>query len=97
MRELGINTDAPVVPQEELTLQAAIGCRLGLDPYVALRGLTIVPARALGVAKRIGSLEVGKDADMGLWTGDPLDPRRSCEKTFVSGLVVYDAKKKRRF
>jgi imidazolonepropionase-like amidohydrolase len=97
VRELGINTDAPVVPQEELTLQAAIGCRLGLDPYVALRGLTIVPARALGVAKRIGSLEVGKDADMGLWTGDPLDPRRSCEKTFVSGLVVYDAKKKRRF
>lgn len=97
VRELGINTDAPVVPQEELTLQATIGCRLGLDPYVALRGLTIVPARALGVDALVGSLEVGKHADFGAWTGDPIDPRRSCEMTFIQGRVVYDAKKKRRF
>ena len=97
VRKLGINTDAPVVPQEELTLQAAIGCRLGLDPYVALRALTIAPARALGVADLVGSLEVGKHADFGVWTGDPIDPRRACVKTFIQGRVVYDAKKKRRF
>ncbi|MGE0708032.1 MAG: amidohydrolase family protein [Planctomycetota bacterium] len=97
MRKLGINTDAPVVPQEELTLQAAIGCRLGLDPYVALKALTIVPARALGIAEHAGSLEVGKDADFGVWTGDPIDPSRACQQTWVQGRLVYDAKKKRRF
>lgn len=97
VRKLGINTDAPVVPQEELTLQATIGCRLGLDPYVALKGLTIVPARALGLGDRIGSLEVGKDADFATWSGDPIDPRSACHKTWVQGRLVYDAAKKRRF
>ena len=97
VRKLGINTDAPVVPQEELTLQATIGCRLGLDPYVALKGLTIVPARALGLGDQIGSLEVGKDADLATWSGDPIDPRSTCHQTWVQGRLIYDAAKKRRF
>ncbi|MBX3472185.1 MAG: amidohydrolase family protein [Planctomycetes bacterium] len=97
LREVGINTDAPVVPQEELTLQAALGCRLGLDPYQALRGLTIVPARALMIDGALGSIEVGKDADLAVWTGDPLDPRRHCRLTIVKGQVVYDAGQGRRF
>jgi imidazolonepropionase-like amidohydrolase len=97
VRRLGINTDAPVVPQEELTLQAAIGCRLGLDPYVALKGLTIVPAQALQVDHLVGSIEVGKEADLGVWTGDPLDPRHSVTHTLVRGKVVYDASEGRRF
>lgn len=96
-KKLGINTDAPVVPQEELTLQAALGCRFGLDHYAALRGLTIVPARALHVDDRIGSLEVGKDADLGIWTGDPLDPRSSCRRLIVRGNTAYDQTKERRF
>ena len=95
-REVGINTDAPVVPQEELSLQAALGCRLGLDPYQALRGLTIVPARALMVDDFLGSIEVGKDADLGVWTGDPIDPRQSCRLTLVKGQVVHDAARGRR-
>lgn len=96
-RKLGINTDAPVVPEEELPLQAALGCRFGLDHYAALKGLTIVPARALHVDAVVGSLEPGKEADLAIWTGDPLDPRSSCLRTLVRGQTVYDQAKERRF
>lgn len=97
VRRLGINTDSPVIPQEELSYQAAMACRYGWEREFALRGLTIIPAQALGIDDRVGSLEVGKDADMGLWTGDPLDPRSVCHKTIIDGSVVYDSSKKRRF
>ena len=39
----------------------------------------------------------GKEADISVWSGDPIDPRRHCQKTFVGGKLVYDAAKKRRF
>jgi len=90
VRKLGINTDAPVVPEEELSLQAALGVKFGLDPYVALKGLTIVPAQALKIDHLVGSVEVGKDCDVGIWTGDPLDPRSRCLRTVVRGRVVYE-------
>ncbi len=97
VRKLGINTDAPVVPQEELAYQATLACRYGWDTFSALRGVTTIPAQALGIEDRVGSLEVGKDADMGLWTGDPLDVRSVCHKTLVNGKVAYDSSKKRRY
>jgi len=97
VRKLGINTDAPVVPERELAFQAAMACWYGWLPYPALRGVTIVPAEALLIDDHVGSVEVGKDADFGLWTGDPIDPRSSCEMTFVGGELAYDAKVKRRF
>jgi hypothetical protein len=95
--KLGINTDAPVVPEEELSLQAALGCRFGLDHYTALKGLTIVPARALRVDGLVGSLEPGKEADLAIWSGDPLDPRSACLRTIVRGKTAYDQAKERRF
>ncbi len=82
---IGINTDSPVVPQEELTVQAAMAVRLGLPDEWALRGLTINPARFVGIDHRVGSLEKGKDADMVVWTGDPLDPRRHVRRVMVNG------------
>lgn len=94
---LGLNTDAGVIPQEELTTQAAAACFFGWKPYPALRGMTRVPAEALGVEDRVGSVEVGKDADFGLWTGDPVDPRSSCEITVIGGRVSYRADEKREF
>ncbi len=97
VKEVGVNTDAPVVPQEEQSLQAALGVRLGLDRYEALRALTIVPAKALQVDERMGSIEVGKEANLGVWTGDPVDPRRRCTLLFVRGERAYDEKKERRF
>ncbi|MCH8242348.1 MAG: amidohydrolase family protein [Planctomycetes bacterium] len=97
VRKLGINTDAPVVPQRELSYQAAMACWYGWLPYPALAGVTRVPAASLMIDDRVGSLEVGKVADFGIWTGDPLDPRSSCVMTFVRGELVYDASVKRRF
>jgi imidazolonepropionase-like amidohydrolase len=62
----------------------------------AVRGLTIVPAQAAGIADRVGSLEPGKDADILVVTGDPSDPRTSVEVVFVEGRRVYDAKRETR-
>ena len=96
--EIGINTDAPVIPQEELSTQAAMNSRLGFPLEAALRALTIVPARAVGIADRVGSLEPGKDADLAVWTGNPIDPRSSVALTLVGGRVAYDpSREDRRF
>lgn len=95
VRKLGINTDAPVVPEENLTTQAAMAVRLGWETYPALAGLTRIPAEALGIQDRVGTIEVGKDADLCVWTGDPIDPRSSVELAVVQGRVAYEASKER--
>jgi imidazolonepropionase-like amidohydrolase len=98
--EVGFNTDCPVIPGEELFLQSAIGVRLGLhnDAMQAVRGLTIIPARTAGIDKRVGSLEVGKDADVLIVTGDPSDPRTAVDEAYINGEHVYDtARDPRRF
>ncbi|MSR74601.1 MAG: hypothetical protein EXS14_03905 [Planctomycetes bacterium] len=88
---IGVNTDSPVVPQEELPFQAAMAIRHGLPEGVALKGLTINAAKMLQIDKRVGSLEAGKDADIVLWSGDPFDPRSKVRITMVNGKVAYDA------
>jgi len=90
---VGFNTDAPVVPQEELFLQSAMGTRYGFDNsrLGAVRGCTIVPAITAGIADRVGSLEVGKDADIVVISGDPSDPRSAVERVYIEGQTVYDA------
>jgi len=93
---LGVNTDAPVVPQEELFFQATMAVRFGWTEEQALRGLTIEPAKALMIDKRVGSLEVGKDADVLITTGPIIDPRAYVTCVLIDGRVVYDTKKDRR-
>lgn len=88
---IGLNTDAPVIPQEELPFQGTMAIRLGLPEDVALRALTINPARMIKLEKRLGSLEPGKDADVAIWTGDPFDPRSRAHVVIVDGEVGYDA------
>jgi imidazolonepropionase-like amidohydrolase len=89
---VGFNTDSPIVPEEELPVQATVAVRYGFDDthMDSLRGLTIVPAKTAGIAGRVGSLAVGKDADIVVATGDPIDPRNSIEMVFIEGQRVYD-------
>jgi imidazolonepropionase-like amidohydrolase len=96
--QVGFNTDSPVVPEEELPVQAAVGVRYGFDDthMDALRGLTIVPAKTAGIAHRVGSLAPGKDADFIVTAGDPIDPRASVEIVFIEGRRVYDASAEQR-
>ena len=61
----------------------------GLDPHEALKLVTINPAIQLGVADRIGSLVPGKDADLAIWSGDPLSYRSRCLSTWVDGRELF--------
>jgi imidazolonepropionase-like amidohydrolase len=96
---LGYNTDSPVVPQEELPLQAAMGVRFGAGTNeTALKGMTAYAAQALLMEDIAGRLIEGLDADMVCWTGDPVDPRSSVLKVWIRGEKVYDTSTdKRRF
>ncbi|HEX4660802.1 MAG TPA: amidohydrolase [Streptosporangiaceae bacterium] len=86
---IAITTDHPVVPIHFLIHQATLAVKEGLDRDVALRSVTINPARILGVADRIGSLEVGKDADLVIWSGDPLDVMSRAERAYLDGREIY--------
>lgn len=93
---LGVNTDAPVIPQEELFFQATMAVRYGWTEERAVRGMTIEVAKALMIDDRVGSLEVGKDADIVLTTGSILDPRNYVTQVFIDGRSVYDVEQDRR-
>lgn len=86
---VGVNTDSPVVAQEQLQLQCAMAVRLGLPWEVGLRAITINPARFVKIDDRVGSLVVGKDADLVFWNGDPIDPRSHVEMTVINGNIAY--------
>ena len=89
MDGVGVNTDSPVVAQEQLPVQAAVAVRLGWPHEWALRGLTINAARFAGIEHRVGSLEGGKDADLGIWSGDPVDPRSHVRTMVINGQICY--------
>jgi imidazolonepropionase-like amidohydrolase len=86
--ELGIITDHPVVPIQLLHVQAALAVKEGLDPAAALRAVTLVPARVMGVDDRVGSLAPGKAATLCVWSGDPLDVRSRVEAAWIDGRPV---------
>ncbi|MDI9422554.1 MAG: amidohydrolase [Bacillota bacterium] len=85
-----ITMDHPVIPVGYLPTAAGYAVKAGLPREEALKAITINPARVLGIDDRYGSLEVGKMADMVLWSGDPLEIQSEVEKVFIHGQVVYD-------
>lgn len=87
--KVSIITDHPVVPIDHLVTQVAIAVKEGMDRDAALRAVTINPATVMGVADRIGSLAPGKDADLVLWSGDPLDLQSRALRVWQDGREVY--------
>ena len=86
--QVSIITDAPVIPQNYLTLCAALAIKSGMDPFAALQAITINPARHVGVADRLGSLEVGKDADIVVMDGPCFDISSTVEAVLIDGQVI---------
>lgn len=86
---LAITTDHPVVPINLLITQGSMAVREGAPRQTVLEAMTINPARFLGLDDRIGSLEPGKDADVVVWSGDPLDVHQRVEHVVIDGDLVY--------
>ncbi|MBA3338243.1 MAG: amidohydrolase [Geodermatophilaceae bacterium] len=87
--KIAITTDHPVVPIHFLVHQATLAVKEGLDRDEALRSLTINPAQMLGLDDRVGSLTAGLDADVVIWSGDPLDVMSRAVAVYIGGREVY--------
>ncbi|SES09051.1 amidohydrolase [Actinokineospora terrae] len=86
---IAITTDHPVVPINFLVHQVTLAVKEGLDPEVGLRAITANPAAMMGIDDRVGALKPGLDADVVIWSGDPLDVMSRATRVFVNGQQVY--------
>ena len=94
MRERGVlvsfNSDSSDLARR-LNTEAAKAVKFGGTPEIeALKFVTINPAKQLGIDKRVGSLEPGKDADFVVWSGNPLDSRSVVLQTWIDGKKYFD-------
>ena len=80
-----IITDSPVIPQQYLSLSAALAAKAGLPEYEAIKAITINPAKILGLDNRVGSIKVGKDADFVVCTKNILDIQNEITAVYVDG------------
>ena len=88
----GVQTCAlPISPVSLVPFAAGLAVRGGLCKDEALKAITIYPAEIIGVADRVGSLEVGKDADILILTGHPLKLQSTVETTIINGKVEFQA------
>ena len=85
---VSIITDAPVIPQKYLPLCAGLAVKAGMDPFDALKAITIHPAEHARVADRVGSLEAGKDADVVVTDGCPFEVSTTVKAVFIDGQKV---------
>ena len=86
--KIAIMTDSPVIPLEYLPMCAAMAHKAGLEEMDALRAISINAAEILGIDHRVGSIEVGKDADLVIWSKHPFDLQAKALYTIVDGKVV---------
>lgn len=87
--KVAIMTDHPCTPIQYLPLCAAMAVKEGMDETEALKAITINAAEITGIADRVGSIEIGKDADFVILDGHPFDLKSRVLYTIINGIVVY--------
>ena len=87
--KVALMSDHPVIPTENLPIYAALSVKAGMDEEEALKAITINPAEILGIDDRVGSIEEGKDADIVIFDGHPLDIKTNVVKVIINGEIVY--------
>lgn len=90
--EFAIMTDHPVITLDTTLVQAALFIKEGLSEKRALEALTIVPAKLNGIEDRVGSLEIGKDADVVIWDGPIFDIMTRPQYVIINGNIVHQKK-----
>ena len=88
--EYAMMTDHPVTPEQYLPICTAVAVREGASEEGALKAITINAAKITGIADSVGSIEVGKDADIAVFSGHPFDFRSRCVLTLVNGKVAHE-------
>ncbi|MBU5590415.1 amidohydrolase [Clostridium sp. MSJ-4] len=88
--KVAIMTDHPVIEEQYLPLCAGLATKEGLSFEDALKAITISAAEISGISDRVGSIEVGKDADIAIFDGNPLESMTNCLYTIIDGKVVYE-------
>lgn len=86
---VSLTTDHPVIPVQYLPICAGIAVKHGMKKEDAIKAMTINPAITLGIDDKVGSIEIGKDADIVIWDGDPLEIQSNVLYTIINGKVVY--------
>ena len=92
--QIAICTDHPVSTIQSLPLCAGLAVKEGLPMYVGLEAITCNPARICGVYGRVGSLEEGKDADIAVFTSNPMEVFSRTLFTIINGEIVYQRKER---
>ncbi|MEO0513409.1 MAG: amidohydrolase family protein [Planctomycetota bacterium] len=87
---VAMHTDDWITDSRLFSRMAALAVRAGMSRAGAIRSLTIEGARMLDLGGRVGSIEAGKDADLSIWSGDPLSVYSVVEETWVEGVRVFD-------
>ena len=86
--KVALMTDHPVIPIQYLVVCAALAVKEGMDEKKALEAITIRAAEILEVDHRVGSIKKGKDADLVIWSGHPLDIKSKPEQVIINGRKV---------
>jgi len=87
--KVAIMTDSPVVPLSTLPLMAGMAVQCGMDKDEALKAITLNAAEILGLQDRVGSLTPGKDADLVIYEGDPMEITGKSWMVIINGKIVY--------
>lgn len=93
--KIALITDHPFLPIGALRLEAALAIKEGLARDIALKAITIHAAEIAGISDRVGSIKIGKDADLVIYDADPFDIQTKIEQVIVDGHFIYDQQRKK--